>query len=169
MIDPRADSAEKIKPPAPLPFVSRKALKRVKDYMAPPTECRYCGSPVNIITHDQLYGRTYSNWPYLYQCSCCDSYVGMHPETDLPLGTLADKLLRESRKVAKNMFTLLLKLTMTSRNDGYTWLAARMAIDKSICHFGWFEPEQCAQVLRICRDALAKAPNVETKTDINKL
>ena len=117
MIDPRADSAEKITPPAPLPFVSRKALNRVKDYMAPPTECRYCGGSVDIVTHDQLYGRTYSKWPYLYECSGCDAYVGMHPETDLPLGTLANKHLRDSRKVAKNMFTLLLELTMTSRND----------------------------------------------------
>lgn len=46
MIDPRASDPEKLTPPTPLPFVSRRALQRVKEYMPPPTCCRYCGGGV---------------------------------------------------------------------------------------------------------------------------
>ncbi len=41
------------------------------------------------------------DWPWVYICEGCGSYVGMHPFTDIPLGTLADAATREARKECK--------------------------------------------------------------------
>src|SRR5690606_31465936 len=96
-VDPRAYSEGKLVPPAPLPYISRQALHRVKDWMPPPSCCPYCGGPVRLVKNCEIYrGRAYGAWPYAYWCQPCDAFVGLHPETDLPLGTLADRELREA-------------------------------------------------------------------------
>ena len=154
-IDPRAYSQEKIVPPAPLPYVSRKALKRVKDAMPPPESCPNCGSPVTLVSHAEIYGgREYGDWPYAYLCSGekCSSYVGLHPDTDLPMGTLADQPTREARKANKGSFHYLQLRKGWTRKQAYTWLSARMGIPASACHWGMFSVEQAQHAGRICRD-----------------
>lgn len=149
-IDPRAFSEEKIEPSHPLPFVSRRALKRVTNPLPIPETCRYCGprTPVFLGHHEEVYGhgRSYGDWPYVYLCENCGAYVGVHANTDLPLGTLADKQLRESRKVNKRAFQSLLSIMAmdgVNRTQVYEWLAEKMEIPASECHWGWFEFEQC--------------------------
>lgn len=148
-IDPRASSEEKLVPP-PLPFVSRKALRRVKEYMTPPNQCRYCGGPVRLINHSEIYGREYSEWPYLYDCRTCDAYVGLHPQTDLPLGTMADAELRSARKTNKAKFISLMKNRGWDRDKAYSWLALEMGICKGACHWGWFDSDQCVRAGELC-------------------
>lgn len=149
-MDPRANNPETIVPPAPLPHVSRRALQRVRDYMPPPTICRYCGGPVRLINHREIYGREYSEWPYLYDCRACDAYVGLHPKTDLPLGTLANAELRNARKTHKAKFIALTKKHGWDRKKAYSWLAGKMGIDKSVCHWGWFDADQCLKAGELC-------------------
>lgn len=151
MIDPRASSPERIVPPAPLPCVSRRALKRVKNPLPVPTECPCCGGEVRLVNNSEIYnGRSFGEWPYMYLCKPCDAYVGLHPATDIPLGTMATKVGREARKSSKQMFHKLMEIKGFARTQMYEWLAERMKIPVGECHFGWFNEEQSATAEAIC-------------------
>ena len=61
-IDPRAYSNEKLVAPKPLPFLSRSALKRVRDRLVPPTCCHFCKGEVQLVSNGHIYGREYGEW-----------------------------------------------------------------------------------------------------------
>ena len=152
--DPRAFSESRITPVPPLPHISRKALRRVKNPLPVPKDCRYCGMDVELVNHAEIYGREYGDWPYAYLCRGCLAYVGLHPHTDIPLGTLADRYLRSARKAHKQYFQTLQRKTEWSRKEAYAFLANAMEIPVAECHWGWFEIKQCEQAGAICRDKL---------------
>lgn len=155
MTDPRAFSSERLVAPHPLPVVSRRCLKRVENPIPPPTECPCCQGPVRLINNSEIYnGREFGDWPYAYYCKLCDAYVGLHPGTDIPLGTLATKVLREARKSSKTSFTKLYKANKWSRTEAYDWLAKKLDIPRGECHFGWFKEYQCTLAERICENEL---------------
>lgn len=154
MTDPRANLPDKITPPHPLPLVSRSALKRVKDYVPPPTHCPYCNGLVSLVSNEAIYGRQYGKWPYAYLCRPCDAQVGLHPATDLPLGTLANRELREARKRSKSAFIVLMNLREWDRNQAYAWLSGRMGLPKAETHFGMFDLERARMAESVCVSAL---------------
>lgn len=156
MLDTRANSEEKLVPPDPLPHISRKALKRVKDPFPKPCGCRYCGSDVHLVKNSEVYGRLYGDWPFMYLCTGCRAYVGLHPNTDIPLGSLADGALRKARSDSKAVFYSLLEKLGIPRGEGYKRLAVRMNKDPSECHFGMFELEDCRLAKEICETFLNK-------------
>ena len=152
-VDPRAYSPAKLLPKAPLPFISRAALRRVKDRCAIPTDCPYCNSAVHLVNNKEIYGRSYGDWPFAYECVSCNAYVGVHPQTDLPLGTLADVFTREARKAAKFPFmTLVRQKFKGNRTKAYEWLSEVSGIPKAKCHFGMMDEATATQVLKICYD-----------------
>lgn len=156
-IDPRAFSNEKLEAPHPLPFVSRKALKRVKNPLPAPENCPYCEAAVRLVGHAEIYGgREFGDWPYVYLCSGdeCSAYVGLHPATDIPLGTLANTDLRRARKENKRVFMAVIAGYVMSRTEAYQWLAEAMGIPVAECHWGWFDIEQCELAGRICAEEL---------------
>lgn len=155
-IDPRAYSTDKLVPPEPLPYVSRKALMRVKDPARIPRVCPHCDSEVRLANNGIIYGREYGDWPYAYLCVSCDAYVGLHPNTDLPLGTLATPEMREARKKGKAVF-LKLKSRFANRSAQYEWLAAMMGIPMAQCHWGMFSIEQAREAEAICKQALLRS------------
>ncbi|AHB56378.1 hypothetical protein U769_15720 [Pseudomonas aeruginosa MTB-1] len=155
MIDPRAYSENRIIAPEPLPHVSRKALKRVTHALPIPTVCPYCGSDVDLVNNSEIYrGKSYGDWPYAYRCANfngdCDSFVGLHPDTDLPLGTLADKPLREARNRCKRPFERIWRDKLMKRTQAYEWLAEQLKIPKEQCHFGLFNIALCERAKNIC-------------------
>ena len=127
---------------------SKTATARDKDPLPAPTTCNCCGSPdVEIVNNSAIYnGRSYGDWPWAYYCVACDAYVGLHPFTAIPLGTLADQPTREARKKAKPYFEYLFKTKMLSRTEAYARLAQELGLSVSECHFGLFTVEQCAAV-----------------------
>lgn len=154
-IDARANSEELLTPPAPLPHISRRALKRVHNPLPAPSFCRYCGDNVGLVENSVIYrGRSYGEWPYAYLCFGCGAYVGIHPHTDIPLGTLADPALRQARNTSKAAFHKLKDVRGLSRSNAYAWLAREMKIEVDVCHFGWFEHQDCALALSICQEVV---------------
>lgn len=145
-VDPRCLVTEKLKAPHPLPFVSRRALKRVKERLAIPKLCNCCGGPVRLVNNMEIYnGTEYGEWPFAYRCEHCEAYVGVHPKTDLPLGTLADQPTRAARK-QKQLFIPLIRARFGGdRNAAYQWLADGIGIPKRMCHWGIFSIDQCDQ------------------------
>lgn len=154
-VDPRHTQPHKINPPHPLPHVSRRALKRVKDRLEPPTRCNLCDNPVRLARNRGIYGQDYGDWPFVYLCRGCGAYVGLHADTDLPLGTLADRDMREARKHAKNLFMSITKKKFKrNRDTAYEWLAGEIGIAKSHCHFALFTTEQAHEAARACAGLL---------------
>lgn len=142
-----------------LPALCPKALARVTDALPIPTTCRYCQSDVRLVQNSAIYGRAFGDWPYAYQCSGCDAHIGLHPSTDLPLGTLANPQLRDARIASKAAFSRLRENRGFSRSRAYEWLAGEMNISSVVCHFGWFEIKDCELAKSICdREIMAKSP-----------
>ena len=135
--------------------VSKAAVARVLAPLPIPTVCPYCGGPVARESNAVVYRKEYGQWPFLYRCqdAKCDSYVGLHPKTDIPLGTLANKETRDWRKKAKALLIPMWEEQGMEKTAVYQWLAEKMGIaDWNHCHIGWFNIEQCKQVIQICND-----------------
>jgi hypothetical protein len=127
---------------------SKKAIARVKDVLPIPTRCHLCqGEEIEIVGHKEIYGRDYNEWPWCYRCKSCKAYVGMHPFTNLPLGTLADEALRLARKHGKEPFEKLHASGKMDRNKAYELLSEHLGIPKNECHFGWFDEELCWEAM----------------------
>ncbi|PWY49234.1 hypothetical protein DK459_11975 [Achromobacter sp. RW408] len=151
-VDPRSRSKTQLTAPAPLPYVSRRALARVRDRIEPPKACHCCGGQVRLISNAEIYGREYGPWPFAYLCSQCGAYVGLHPDTDLPLGIMATKATIQARKVAKADFLALVGERYAGKQSAaYAWLARALAISPSICHFGMFNEQQAGRAGEVCR------------------
>lgn len=137
---------------------SKSALARVKDPLPVPTCCRYCNGSVRIVGHAAIYhGRTYGEWPWVYRCEDCEARVGMHPFTNLPLGTLADDDLREVRNRCKKPFERIWegRSPLMGRTQAYRWLAEQLGKSIAECHFGLFEADDCERAERLCLDYLS--------------
>jgi hypothetical protein len=117
-----------------------------------PVSCHNCGpkTPVFLVPNKEIYGKPYGEWPYAYLCENCESYVGLHKGTDIPLGTLADKETRECRKRDKKTFNVMMKELDLTKDRAYEILAAELDIPVSECHWGWFTADQCRKAGVIC-------------------
>lgn len=72
-----------------------------------PIRCPYCGSTAILKDASYVYGSK-SKGGKVYVCSRypeCNSYVGVHPGTNIAKGTLADKQLRFKRIQAHQTLT----------------------------------------------------------------
>ena len=99
----------------------------------------------------------------IYFCEPCYAYVGVHKGTDNALGRLANKKLRELKKEAHFYFDKIAKTgyinqiwkefipNIGNRNKAYLWLSKQMSIDVELCHIGYFDAQQCQQVIAICK------------------
>lgn len=122
--------------------------KYVKDFLPPPTKCDVCGSSnVTCTTNDVIYRKTYGNWPYIYFCKECKSYVGCHPNTKNPLGFMANEVTRTKRKAAHAAFDSLWKEGYMTRGEAYRWLAERLEIPFKECHISQLSDDQLDKVI----------------------
>ena len=124
------------------------ATKRVTDKLPVPTQCPKCNGKVACVTNELVYGRELGEYPWIYICTKCDMYTGLHPWTNIPVGTLADKPTREARKKGKKPFNLM--VDNLGRKKAYKTLANLMGIPTSECHFGWFDVAQCVHAQECC-------------------
>ena len=139
---------------------SRKATARVKNPLPTPIQCNICGEmDIAIVNNKDIYGREYGDWPWVYLCRCCGSTVGMHPFTNIPLGTLANKETRGARKLCKAPFELLHKNGLMTRDHAYTQLANKLGIKKEECHFGWFDAAICLKAKNAAEEIIRECEN----------
>ena len=112
--------------------------------------CDHCGKPAEYVDNRKIYGKSYGRWPMSWLCRPCGAYVGCHPNTNRPLGTLATREMREWRKKAKNPFLELVQSRWDGRRSpAYKWLAEKLGINPSDCHFGMFDVDTCKRVFEI--------------------
>ncbi len=152
------------------PHFSERAARRVTNWLPAPTECPHCGGSVRFASNDVVYGRTFGEWPWLYICENrpCRAYVGTHPHTSIPLGTLATAEIRAARKRAKELFNPLWQSGRMERREAYRWLADKLGIPEASCHIGWFDKARCDQVVSILMEP-APAVRLATVADLERL
>ena len=129
---------------------SKVALARVKHPLSAPTECRYCAGKVSLVNNAVFYGGTEYGWPLAYCCASCGARVGCHPETDVPLGTLADGPTMKARRAAHDAFDPLWRgKTPWHRKEAYRALARVMGLQTA--HISHFDEHECDRVVKLCR------------------
>ncbi len=137
--------------------ISKAAVARVTNPLPVPNTCPHCQSAVERVNNKAIYGRQFGTWPFAYLCvnKECDSYVGLHPKTDIPKGTLANKPMRAARKAAHAVFDPLCEKLGMDRDTSYVWMAKQMGIeDVNHAHVGWFDVDQCNKLIDICNTHL---------------
>ena len=137
---------------------SKIAIQRVKHPIPIPTECRHCGGKVEPVHHTEIYPVAFGEWPWSYLCRNCGACVGMHPYTNLPLGTLANKQQREARNSVKKLFNAIwidAPDRRAARTQAYVWLASKMGLTEATCHFGLFDEAHCKAAKKLLEEAYA--------------
>lgn len=112
--------------------------------------CGYCGQPAELVDSAEVYeGRSYGP---IYLCRPCQAWVGVHPGTEEPLGTLARAELRALRRQAHEAFDPRWKGLNAefSRAAAYEWLAGRLDLPVTACHIGQFDEETCRRAIAAC-------------------
>lgn len=86
-------------------------------YVALKTRCPYCDDSIQLVERSVVSGQS-EDAQKVWACTSyprCDAYVGCHPRTSKPVGTLANRELRLMRREAHNSFDWLWRKT-----DGIT-------------------------------------------------
>lgn len=125
---------------------------------SPPSECRYCGSDVDLVTHEEFYGQSYDGGGKLYVCTSCHARVGLHGAgtshpTDAPLGLLADAELRRLRSAVHEHLDPMWKENPTPRGEVYTFFFGHMMdLPEHGRHVGMLTKDECRTAIRILKD-----------------
>lgn len=116
-------------------------------------KCPCCDGWSKKVTGADIYrGRPDLGRKVFYRCAPCDAYVGCHPGTDKPLGTLADKRLRRARSRAHSVFDPLWRNAEhkgKARRAAYARLVKALGVDGDDCHIACFDEAQCARVVEL--------------------
>ena len=124
--------------------------------------CPDCDSPARLTTRGEE-GMGGPSEAAVYVCQnypSCDCYVGCHPGTDEPLGTLADKELRRLRSRAHKAFDWFWKSGQITRDEAYSLLAEHLGVSPEQAHIGMLDCEQCRSVVGYFRERPWKTPTV---------
>ena len=77
----------------------------------------------------------------------CDTYVGCHPGTREPLGTMADRKLRLKRVKAHKAFDWAWESKRLTRTEAYELLADVLGVSRDDAHIGMLDLEDCQKVI----------------------
>lgn len=117
-------------------------------------KCPYCGGSAKLVSASVVYKSKKLHKNKVWVCEnypTCDAYVGCHPNTEIPLGRLANEKLRNLKMEAHRQFDPLWKCGLMNRHQAYAWLADMLQIPLDECHIGMFSPDMCRKVINICR------------------
>jgi hypothetical protein len=102
--------------------------------------CPYCNRKTDYIDSSIIYGSSYG---MVYACYNCNAWVGVHRGTDEALGRLANKELREAKKLAHLYFDQIWQKKLLSRQQAYSWLSSVLSIAPKYTHIGMFDLDLC--------------------------
>lgn len=128
--------------------------------------CPYCGDKSEFIDSKEIYGKSYGK---MYSCKKCNAYVGVHEGTEISLGRLANKELREKKKEAHLVLDPLWKKKIDidkvskyeARSCAYNWISATLNINPKFCHIGMMDIETCNKLISLCKKFYKKTGEPE--------
>jgi hypothetical protein len=113
--------------------------------------CNYCGAVADLVSGEVIYPHRHCLWGKMFwRCEPCKAWVGCHPGTITPLGTLANAELRHMRNRAHEAFDPIWDSGQLARTQAYHWLANRMGMRKEDVRIGQFNLAQCQRVIDEC-------------------
>lgn len=115
-------------------------------------KCPYCGSQAFLRPASAVH-RHAQPGEEVYVCArypACDAYVSAHRESRLPMGTLANKELRNQRRQAHTALNRLWEQGLMTRKEAYRWLQIQLGLPESETHIGHFSEFRCKQVISLC-------------------
>jgi len=89
----------------------------------------------------------------VYVCArfpACDAYVAAHRNSRLPMGTLANKALRQKRQETHLALNRLLEHGYMGKKEAYRWLQVQLGLPESEAHIARFSEYRCEQVIQLC-------------------
>ncbi len=120
-------------------------------------KCPYCGAQAVLRSSTAVYSENARPGEFLYVCSrypVCDSYVGAHRKSLLPMGSLANGDLRNKRIQAHKAFDRLWKHRIMEKWQAYWWMQAKFGLNNEQAHIAKFSEYMCDQLIRACNQAL---------------
>ncbi len=119
--------------------------------------CPYCSKQSVQTTGEFIYPHRKDLYDKIfYYCEPCNAYVGCHPNSDTPLGVLANAELRKFRSLAHAVFDPIWLTKKMSRHQAYVWLAKQLEISLSDCHIGHFDTELCRRTVMACKTFISE-------------
>lgn len=125
-------------------------IKRIKIH------CPYCGSLVTKRAASYVYGKNAKPDTFLYVCDrypACDSYVAAHTKSGLPMGTPANKTLRNKRIAAHKALDKIWKNGYMTKEQVYIWLQAKLDMPANVMHIGNLNEYYCNRIIYECNRA----------------
>lgn len=121
--------------------------------------CPYCNEIAIFDSDEKIYGKKFGMAYICKNFPVCDSYVGVHQGSTKSKGSLANKELRQYRKMAHHYFDYLwnkkIKIQKVKKQRGrflgYKWLSENLGIDINDCHIGMFQKDTCEKVIALCK------------------
>lgn len=116
--------------------------------------CPECGKEASLVRGTDVYPHR-KDLSHLDFWVCktpfCDTRVGCHPGTSIPLGSMATLRLRTVRSTAHRVFDPLWKKGPITRKQAYSWLAKELSVKIQDCHIGQFNEIECNKVMQLCQ------------------
>lgn len=117
-------------------------------------QCQYCQGIATLRSSKEIYGGR--DFGLMFICEnypICDTYVGVHKNSNMPLGILSNKELRYWKKMTHAIFDQRWKSNKkrNARSKAYQWLAKKLNISMDDCHIGMFDIEMCKKTIEICK------------------
>lgn len=125
-------------------------MKKVK------IRCPYCGAHAVLRSSKAVYQSKAKPGRHLFVCArypLCDSYVGAHEGTLLPMGTLANGDLRNKRIQAHRAFNRLWESGTMKKWQAYRWMQAKFGLCSQQAHIAMFSEYMCDQLIAECDKA----------------
>lgn len=127
----------------------------VTQHLPRPLKCDNCkSSNVQLCNNEFLYGKSQGAWPLIYLCTDCGAAVSCHPNTDHPMGLMADQQTRRLRGQAHQQFDKLWKQGYTTRAEAYRSLASALMLTEEKCHISMFDADQCKEAIKFAKQRL---------------
>ncbi len=108
-------------------------------------KCPYCDKEAKWCENKAIYGKNYGKSYMCWYCEDCDAYVGCHNNTKTPLGTMANKELRELRERCHKIFDPLWKNGTMKRKEAYRFLEEKTGIK----HIAETTKEDCEKIIKL--------------------
>jgi len=135
-------------------------MSRKGDLIILGKQCPYCKSETEFVDSKAVYKESFG---MIYLCRPCSAWVGVHKETTVALGRLANSELRKWKQTAHFYFDKLWQRKQElgmkkgkARGKAYKWLSGELGINVKETHIGWFDVDMCKKVVDICKPHVQK-------------
>ncbi len=115
--------------------------------------CQYCGNEARWCENKEVYGNNLGKSYMCYYCKDCEAYVGCHNNTKVPLGTLANKELRQWRIKTHRTIDGYWKSRICTRRKVYELL--KLIFQKEV-HVGSSDIEMCKEIIKATNEKIPK-------------